>query len=170
MRKNNKLSYSDIKKLEMLLNKIPDRKKISSRTLGKIITILGKHLTKIQGYSVFSTVLKREIRETGKSDANFLSKILRIENVTPETIKLVINSAAILLGLKLGIRNGKVVALECPFYEALKEYEEPFMCNACVEYNKGIAEELTNDKFTVKRVKWFFDGDNCCIFKPIRKV
>ncbi len=163
-----KIDYRDIKKLQQIIKKIPEKEKIVANTLGKIITILGKYMVKMQGYSILSTVLKREIREVGKENAKFLMNFLKIKEPKEEDIKLIMNLAALLLGLKLKVKNGKVVATECPFYKTLKEYKEPFMCNACVEYNKGIAEELTNGKFTIKRVHWLFEGDKYCVFKPVK--
>lgn len=162
------MKYWEVEKLEEFVNKRV-KKGFTSKTLGKIISVLGKHLIKMQGYSILSTVLKREIREIGKGDAKLLKRALNIKVVGTDDIKLVVNAAALLLGIKLEVKDGRVVATKCPFREALDEFGEPFMCNACVEYNKGVIEELTNEKFTAERTKWLFE-DGCCVYQPVRKT
>jgi predicted hydrocarbon binding protein len=164
----NQIKYWEIGKLEKFINKKVQKKDFTSKTLGRIISILGKHLIKMQGYSILSTVLRREIREIGKRDAKFLKEVLNIDTSETNDIKLIINAAALLFGIKLKVENERVIAVKCPFHEALSEFKEPFMCNACVEYNKGITEELTNDNFTVERTKWLFE-DGYCVFQPVRK-
>jgi predicted hydrocarbon binding protein len=161
-----------IDELEKLINKkLPETKKRSmvSRTLGNIISVLGKVFIRTQGYSTMKTILEREVRELGKKDAQELKKIFEFKEATKENVKKALNIAAIILGFKLDLLDGKVVAVKCPFHEALKEYEEPFMCNICVEYNIGMTEGLTQGKYTLKRLKWLFDGDEYCRFKPVAR-
>jgi predicted ArsR family transcriptional regulator len=164
----------ELNKIEALLNeKLPhkERQEFASQILGTIIHILGKYLIRIHGYSTLSTVLKREMRELGKKNARMLKNLFGINETTEENVKTILNIAAIILGLKLGLRDGKkVVAVNCPFYETLKKFNEPFMCNACMEYNNGIVEELIGDKFEVKREKWLFNKDGCCVYGIVRKT
>ena len=163
-----------IDELENLINKKipPDvRLTLASSTLGTVIASLGKHLIKTYGYSVTDTVLKRELRELGKKDAVKLKKILGLEQTTEGNVKSIINIAAIILGLKLGlIDKQKVGVVKCPFYDSLKEYKQPFMCNACIEYNKGLVKELIGNEFSVKRVKWLFDGNESCVFDVTKRL
>jgi len=157
----------------LVQKKIPPnlRLNMTCKTLGVVIATLGKYLIKSYGYSVTDTVLKRELKELGKKDAKKLKEIFGLEEMAEEEIKSIINIAAIILGLKLGlIDKQKVGVIQCPFYDALKEYREPFMCNACIEYNKGLVEELVGNNFSIKRVKWLFDGDESCVFNIAKKL
>lgn len=169
-----KIQHWELDKIEALLDKkLPpkERQNLASQILGTIIHILGKHLVRVHGYSILSTVLEREMRELGRKSAKMLKDLFGINEVTEESVKTILNAAAIILGLKLGLRDGKkVVAEKCPFYETLKKFNEPFMCNACMEYNNGIVEELMGDKFKVERKKWLFNGDGCCVYGVVKKV
>jgi len=52
--------------------------------------------------------------------------------------------------------------------EAIK-LREPILCNACLEYNNGILEEMLGDSYTLERTKWVFEGDRYCMFRIKRK-
>jgi len=136
-----------------------------------IIGILGRHLVRSDGYSVLSTVLKREIRELGKRDCKLLKEVTGLTEPTEENIKSTLNMAAMVLGLKLDlIEEKKVAVVECPFFDTLKNNKNSFMCNACIEYSSGIIDELANGEFRLERTRWLFSGDGSCIFKPVKKA
>jgi predicted hydrocarbon binding protein len=168
------IKHWELDKLENLINeKLPSRKRqrLASQILATIVHILGKHLKRTHGYSVLLTVLKREMRELGRKNAILLKELFGVKEATEESIKSILNIAAMILGLELGLINEReVAAIKCPFYETLREFNDPFLCNACLAYNNGIVEELTGGKLGVKRVKWLFNGDGCCIYGTAEKA
>src|SRR3990170_3237626 len=169
MMENKKLEHWKLNELKGLADKeipIDIKSDLSFKTLVAIIATLGKYLIRTEGYSVTETILKRELRELGKKDAAKIKEILGLNTrITEEDVKSVMNIMAMILGLRLDfIGEKKVGVVKCPFYDALKEYKQPFMCNACIEYNNGVVHELVGTNSKVKRTKWLFDGDNCCVF------
>jgi predicted hydrocarbon binding protein len=139
-----------------------------SYTSGSIICALAKYLIKATGYGVASTVLSRELRTIGKRDAEKIMKIFGIDKKTPENASKVLKILAFMLGLKYEIKEGRSYIKDCPYGACVKEFDEPFICNVCLEYNKGIVECILDQGFTLVRSKWRIGGDDFCKF-DIRK-
>ncbi|MEM7821289.1 MAG: hypothetical protein QXX38_00505 [Candidatus Aenigmatarchaeota archaeon] len=87
-------------------------------------------------------------------------EIFKINERTVENTKKILRIAAIILGLKYGIKDGKIVIIKCPFNESFKG--EPFFCNICIEYCRGAVEEILGSNFIFKRHRRLIDGDEYC--------
>jgi predicted hydrocarbon binding protein len=161
----------ELEEIEKLIKKkIPaeERVKVVAHTAGRIICSLAKHLIKDSGYGVVSTIMSREMRNLGKNDARNYMKIFGIREGDPKNASKLLRIAAFLLGLKLKIGDGESLVVECPYGASVKEFQEPFICNVCLEYCRGIVEEVLGPAFIFERTKWLVNGDECCAFK-IRK-
>jgi predicted hydrocarbon binding protein len=154
-----------------LFHGIPPEKRhqIAINTLGNIICILSKYLIKTHGYDAMLTILRRELRELGKMDARMLMNLLDIAERGPESVKILINVAALILGIELGIKEGRVVAIRCPFAGIIKALNEPFLCNACEEYNSGILEEVMGENFKLEAFKRLTNEDEYCRYRIIKR-
>jgi len=132
-------------------------------TAGSIICILAKYLIKEIGYGVTSTVLTK-LRDIGKRDAKKLKEIFGIQGNDPVNASITLKIMALILGLKLNSQDGNTLVIECPYGKCVAEYNEPFICNVCLEYCRGAAEELLGKEFTLKQSKRLIDGDEYCSF------
>jgi len=171
------LEHWKLDELERLVNeKFPweKRHRMAMLTMGRIVGVVSKNFIKTHGYSVATTVMKREIRKLGREDAKMITDAIGIDKVSEENIKSILNIAGIILGLKLELTNGReVVVKDCPFFESVKELNEPFICNLCTEYNNGILEglvrELGRRKFVLNPAKKLSRGDEYCVYKVLKR-
>jgi len=148
------------KELEKRLT--PDERiKLLGHTAGSIICTLAKYLIQTSGYGITSRILLREIRELGKKDAKKIMEIFGIKERSPENASKILKIIALNIGLKLEKRKNGTVVTECPYGECVKEFEEPFICKVCLEYNKGVIEAVLGPGFTLKRSKYLLDNGLC---------
>jgi predicted ArsR family transcriptional regulator len=152
---------------KMIEEKIKSDKRINffGHTAGSIICALAKNLIKSDGYGVASTVLTREIRKLGKSDAERIMEIFDIKERTPENASKIMKIAAVMIGLKFEKKGVDTLITECAYGDCVKEYYEPFICRVCLEYNKGIIHGVLGENFTLDQPKWLINGDEGCSFK-----
>jgi len=162
---------SDLRELqELVKTTIPPEKKaiMTSETLGNIVYVLAKHLTKIAGYSVASTILIREIRDIGRKDAEKLKKLLEIKEKNLIGARQLLRTAGILLGLELRPQGEHSIVVDCPF--AHVKQLQPLICKICVEYNKGILEGFAGPLFKLVEIKKLTSGDGYCEFETVEAI
>lgn len=140
------------------------RKDVMAKVSSRIISIIAKHLIKDSGYSVATTILQRELRRMGREDAKNITELFNLKKNDFKDASKALKIAAMFLGLRLDVVEDETVVRECPHgLEAIK-LREPLLCNICLEYNKGILEEMLGDGFSIDRTKWIFKGDEYCWF------
>lgn len=162
------MSNEDVQQLVKNKLDLSERIATLAHTAGSIICSLAKHLIKDSGYSVASTVMTRELRSLGRKDARKYMEIFEIKERSQENASKILKIAATLLGLKLIVEKGETKIVQCPYGSCVKEFKEPFICNVCLEYCRGIVEEVLGSGFTFERIKWMVKGDEYCTFE-IRK-
>jgi predicted hydrocarbon binding protein len=145
-----------------------ERKRMMGRIVARMICSLTKHLIKNAGYSVATTIIERELKEIGKSDANELMRIFQFKKGDPENASKILKIASMILGLKLDVIGDETIIRECPQGSEAVKLKESLMCNVCKEYCNGIVEEILGDDFFLERTKSLVNGDEYCMFK-IRK-
>jgi len=148
----------------------PDKRiRLLGYTAGNIICILAKHVIKSSGYGVTSTILMRELRNLGKTDAEKIMKIFKIKKRTPENASKILRIIAYAIGLELKIKKDQSVVIKCPYGDCVKKYKDPFICNVCLEYNKGVIEAVLGSQFTIDKSKYMLT-DGACSFTVFKKV
>jgi predicted ArsR family transcriptional regulator len=148
----------DNEKLEILhelqkkIEEMPkvERTKILGGMFTRIISVLTRRLIKLEGYSVTSTILERELRELGQRDAQLISNIFGIKSKDPENTSKVLKIAALILGYNLDVEGKETVVRECPFAILAKEMNEPQLCNICSNYCQGIVDEMLGKNFIIE--------------------
>lgn len=151
--------------------KISERERMDmmGRMSSRIISVIAKHLIRDMGYTTTSTVFQREFRKMGREDAKIIAKIFNLEKNNIKNASKALKIAALFLGLKLDIVGNETVVRDCPQGKEAINQKESFLCNVCLEYNKGIIEEMLGNGFTIDRGKWIFKGDEYCEFRISKK-
>lgn len=142
-----------------------ERMKMNGLMVSKILGAISKRLIKTVGYDVTSTILQRELREIGKINAKELMGIFGFKEKTPENASKILKIATLILGFKLDVADGETVIKECSFGTESLQLKEPFLCNVCLEYCRGVIEEMLGGQFTLERTKSLVSGDPYCMFK-----
>ena len=145
------------------------RTEAMAKLTSKMISTIARHLIRDAGYSVATTIIQREFREIGKNDAKEFSKIFNLKKNDLKDASKALKIAAMVLGLKLNAVGKETIIEDCPQGAQAVKFKEPILCNACLEYNNGILQEMLGDGFTLERTKWIFNGDKYCMFKIIKK-
>ena len=162
----------ELRRLKIAFNRkvsVERRMKTMGRITSRIISALAKHLIKDAGYSVAMIILQREIRNIGREDAKDFVKLFGLKRGDKKDASKALKIAALFLGLELDALGNETIVKNCPQgMEAIK-LREPILCNACLEYNNGILEEMLGDSYTLERTKWVFEGDRYCMFRIKRK-
>lgn len=138
------------------------------RTNQKIISILAKHLVKSSGYSIASTVLKREFRRIGKQNAERIVKIFGINGKGVVDAKRALKIAAMDLGVKLKVVDDVTVAEECPYGAEAVNNRERLVCQICKEYCNGIVEKILGDGYEVNQSQKISSGQKYCKFEIVK--
>jgi len=146
-----------------------ERVRFLGSTAGNIICILARHIIKASGYGVTSTILMRELRNLGKKDAKRIMEIFKIKERSPENASKILRIIAYAIGLELEIKDGHSLITKCPYGECVKEHKDPFICNVCLEYNKGVIEAVLGPKFTIDKSKYILT-DGVCSFTIFKKI
>ena len=149
---------------------LDDRIYFFGHTAGSIICALAKSLIKSGGYGVTSTVLTREIRKLGREDAKKIMEIFEIKQKNPENASKVLRILATIIGLEFETRGDRALITRCPYGQCVKEFYEPFICKVCLEYNRGVIEEVLGDNFTLDQPKWLINGDEGCQFRVKKRI
>jgi predicted hydrocarbon binding protein len=158
---------------EMVKSKMSERERIW--TLGKISSViickLAKHLIKNIGYSSVATIIQRELREIGKKDAKKIIDLFGFEIKNVSDASKVLKIAALLLGMNLDVKGNETIITECPYGESVKEFpfDQPFYCNVCREYCKGLIEGTLGDGFVFIQSSSISKGDSFCAFRIVKK-
>lgn len=163
---------NELSKIEKLIKKelnSDKRVRLLGCTAGNIICILAKHIIKASGYGVTSTILMRELRDLGKKDAKKIMKIFKIKVKTPEDASKILRIIAYTIGLELEIKNGHSVVTKCPYGDCVREHKDPFICNVCLEYNKGVIDAALGPQFTIDKSKYMLT-DGVCSFTIYKKI
>jgi len=163
----NKLN--EIKKLVNNKFNSDKRVKLLGHTAGGIICVLAKNMIRSSGYGVTSTVLMRELKELGKKDAKKIMKTFGIKEKTPENVSKILKIVAYAIGLEFQNKNNQTVITKCPYGECVKELNEPFICNVCLEYNKGIVEAVLGSQYTIDKSKYLLN-DGACSFDVHKRI
>ena len=145
------------------------RSEVMTKMSSRMISILARRLIKDSGYSVATTILQREFRAMGKSNAREFIDIFKLEKNSYRDASKALKVAALFLGLKLDTIENETIIKDCPQGNEAIKFKEPLLCNVCLEYNRGILEEMLGEDVTLERTKWIFNGDGCCMFKPRKK-
>ena len=141
--------------------------KISSN----IVCRLAKQLIKNIGYAQVVKIVQRELREGGMNDAKKIMELFDLEPGKPENVSKILKIAAIILGMNLDVKEKETIITECPYGESVKEfpYDQPFYCNICREYCKGLIEGVIGDRFTFTQNSSLSEGDNFCSFETKKR-
>lgn len=164
------MTYNRVKELKEIkrefrknLNKIEEL-----RTNQKIISILAKHFVKGSGYSIASTVLKREFRRMGREDVERIIKIFRINGKDVVDAKRALKIAAMNLGLKLKVAEGVTVVEECPYGAEVLNNGEELVCKICKEYCTGIVEKMLGEGYEINHAQKIASGQKYCKFEIVK--
>lgn len=139
------------------------------KIVGSLLSTVTARLIKDTGYSVVSTVLKREIHKIAKQNAEDIMKLFDLKETSPENTSKLLKLVALILGLKLDVVGEETVVRRCPQADMAKELKEPFLCNICHEYAKGMVEGTLGENFDFEILKSMGDGDEYCAFKTKEK-
>lgn len=142
-----------------------ERKDAMTKVASRIISIIAKHLINDTGYSVATTILQRELRRMGREDAKNIAEMFNLKRNDTKDASKALKISALFLGLRLDVVENETVVRECPQGKEAINLKEPLLCNVCLEYNKGILEEMIGDSFLIDRLKWIFKGDEYCWFQ-----
>lgn len=161
----------ELTQVEHMFKGMPEKERMAmfGRMASRMICAVAKHLIKNSGYSVTTTVLKREFRDIGRSDANEIMRVFKIKEKTPENTSKVLKITALVLGMKLDVVSDETIIRECPHGAQALELKQPLLCNVCAEYCNGIVEGVLGERFKLDRTKSLIDGDGYCMFKLRKK-
>lgn len=151
--------------------KISERERMDmmGRMSSRIISVIAKHLIRDMGYSITTTVFQREFRKMGTEDAKIIARLFNLKKNNLKDASKALKIAALFLGLRLEVVGSETVVRGCPQGIEAVNQKESFLCNVCLEYNKGIIEEMLGNGFTINRGKWIFKGDEYCEFRINKK-
>jgi len=145
------------------------RTQAMARISSKMISTVARHLIKDAGYSVATTILQREFRHIGRNDAKEFIDIFKLKQNDYKDASKALKIAAFFLGLRLDTVENETIVRNCPQGAEAIKFREPILCNACLEYNNGILQEMLGDDNILERTKWIFNGDEYCMFKVKKK-
>lgn len=157
----------ELRKIEReFKRKIPERVRIDKmgKMFGGIVSVLARNLIKDVGYSVATKIIKREFRSLGRNDAKYFIELFKLKRGSIKDASKALKIAALFLGLKLDVVGNETIVKDCPLGNEAIKFDEPILCNACLEYNNGILEEMLGEGKKLKRTKWIFEGDGYCMF------
>lgn len=120
--------------------------KVLTGIYGRIISNLARRLIKLEGYSVVNTLIKREMREIGRHDAEVIAQAFGLKN-TPEDMSKTLKIAATIIGYNLDVEDGETIVKGCPFANMAIETREPTLCNICTEYVNGMTEGILGEEY-----------------------
>jgi len=165
--------FEELKNLEKLIIQKMDKKEriwMLGKVSSNIVCRLAKHLIKNIGYTPVITIIQRELRETGMKDAKKIMELFELEVGSLENASKVLKIAAVILGMNLDVKGKETIITECPYGDSVKEfpYNQPFYCNICREYCRGLVEGVIGDGFIFNQTSSISEGDKFCAFK-IRK-
>jgi len=162
--------FEELKNLEELIRQKMDEKEriwMLGKVSSNIVCRLAKNLIKNIGYTPVVTIIQRELRETGMGDAKKIMELFKLESGSFESASKVLKIAAVILGMNLNIKGKETIITECPYGDCVKEfpYNQPFYCNICREYCKGLIEGVVGDGFTFTQTSSISEGNNFCAFE-----
>jgi len=162
--------YDRVKELEELKKMFKKNlcKVEELRTNQKIISILAKHFVKTSGYSIASTVLKREFRKIGKQHAEKIVKVFGINGKDVVSAKRALKIAAMELGLRLKVVDDVTVAKECPYSVEVMNNGGELVCQICREYCTGIVEGILGDGYEITQREKIASGQRYCKFEIVK--
>jgi len=135
-----------------------------------LLSVVTARLIKDTGYSVTSTVLKREIRELAKTNAHRIKEIFGLQENTPENASKVLKIAALLLGLQLDTSGSETIVRKCPLALMSEKFHEPFFCHICTEYTQAIVREMLGPHYAFENTASIVKGDEYCAFQTKEKT
>lgn len=151
------------KKLEEMPK--PERTKILGGIFTRIISTLTKRLIQHEGYAVTDTILKRELEEIGKHDAQLISNIFGLKTESPEDTSRALKVAALILGYDLKVEGDETVVNDCPFAVLAKENNEPRLCNICQDYCQGVVDGMLGKGQIIEGTHDFKSTPTKCYYK-----
>jgi predicted hydrocarbon binding protein len=157
----------ELQSIESLVReRIPEKERMTMMgwIVSKMISSIARHVIKYRGYNIAGKIMERELRKIGRANAKRIKEIFGLDN-SPESVSKVLKIAAMILGLELGVDKNETVVKNCPQGNEALALRQPILCNFCLEYNKGIVEEMLGEDFYMERIKWIFKGDKHCAFK-----
>jgi predicted hydrocarbon binding protein len=164
----------EMKRIEEMVNqKMNEKERIwmLGKISSSIVCRLAKQLIKNIGYAQVVTIIQRELRECGVKDAKKIMELFKLEPGNPETASKVLKIAAIVLGMNLDVKRRETVITECPYGDSVKEfpYEQPFYCNICRDYCRGLIEGVIGDNFTFIQTSSMSEGNEFCAFETKKR-
>ena len=165
--KNEKIG--ELKKLEELIRQRMNEKEriwMLGKVSSNIVCRLAKHLIKSIGYTPVVTIIQRELRETGIKDAKNIMEMFELESGSFENASKVLKITSVILGMNLDVKGKETIITECPYGDCVKEfpYNQPFYCNICREYCKGLIEGVVGDGFIFTQTSSISEGNKFCAF------
>jgi len=158
---------------EMVRQKMNEKERIwmLGKVSSNIVCRLAKQLIKNIGYTQVVTIIQRELRECGAKDAKKIMELFELEPGSPENASKVLKIAAIILGMNLNVKGKETVITECPYGDSVKEfpYNQPFYCNICREYCRGLIEGVIGDEFTFVQTSSLSEGNEFCAFETKKR-
>lgn len=158
------------KMLKEIKNEINDKmkdeeqNKILTGIYGSMISSLLKRLIKLEGPTVASTILKREMREQGLHDSAMIKKTFGLNN-TPQDASKALKIAAFLIGYNLDVEGDETVVRACPFARMAIEHKEKAVCNVCTDYVNGLVEGVMGPDFQMEATHDTDREEPKCFFK-----
>lgn len=140
------------------------------KIFAKMILALSMFLIKEGGYSIARTIIKREFRKIGKEFAEEFSKTFGLQKNSVKNASKLLKIAATIFGLELDVAGNETIVRNCPLGREAIKLNRPILCDACLEFNNGILEEMLSKDYILDRTTWIFKGDEYCQFKPIKRV